>query len=92
MEAIMSNNSSTARVNVVLRTAEPADRRRLRRLAGRDTSGIPGGPLLVAEQDGVVLAAWSEAEGRAIADPFRPTGPLVELLRRAGGLSRVAGG
>lgn len=88
----MSNTSSAMRVNVVLRPAEPNDGRRLRRLAGRDTSSVPGGPLLVAEQDGVVLAAWSEAEKRAIADPFRRTSHLIELLRGAGGLSRVAGG
>lgn len=88
----MSNASHQIRMNVVLRPAEPTDGRRLRRLAGRDTASVPGGPLLVAEQDGVMLAAWSEAEGRAIADPFRRTGHLVELLRGAGGLSQVAGG
>jgi hypothetical protein len=37
--------------------------------------------VLVAELDGEIVAAVPFEGGRAIADPFRPTAELVELLR-----------
>ena len=43
--------------------------------------------MLVAEVDERIVAAVPLAGGRAIADPFRPTADIVELLagpRRAG--------
>ncbi len=41
---------------------------------------MPDGGLLVGEIDGVLAAALSLASGGAIADPFRPTAALLELL------------
>ena len=46
--------------------------------------------MLLAEQDGVVVAAL--AGERVIADPFRPTADVVALLRLHAGRSRHAQG
>ena len=48
------------------------------------------GEVLLAEQDGVVVAAL--AGERVIADPFRPTADVVALLRLHAGRSRHAQG
>ncbi|WP_320671934.1 hypothetical protein [Patulibacter defluvii] len=66
---------------VVLRRDRPGDVDALQRLAERDARWPPPGPLLVAEREGRIEAALSLTSGEAIADPFQPTGPLVELLR-----------
>ncbi|MBV9464847.1 MAG: hypothetical protein JO169_01910, partial [Solirubrobacterales bacterium] len=42
---------------------------------------MPAQPALVAEIDGELCAALSLADGRVVADPFRPSGALLELLR-----------
>jgi len=57
------------------------------RLAGLDGHPLPAGPHLVAEVDGSPVAALSLPTGTAVADPFRRSAGLVELLRvRAGQL------
>ena len=66
---------------VTIRPGTDADEPRLRRLAALDDANIPSWPTLVAEEDGQLLAAISQADGRAVADPFRPTSDLVALLR-----------
>ena len=68
---------------LVIRPAYPDDATTLARLAALDSRRpLPtGGPVLVAERDGQILAALSTADGRAIADPFSPTADLVALLR-----------
>jgi hypothetical protein len=65
---------------LVIRHAEPADLDRLRYLAALDSARALLGDVLVAEADGVISAAYSVDERRAIADPFVPTAALVELL------------
>ena len=78
--------------DIVIRPASAADAAALRRLAALDGAPAPqaGPDALVAEQDGRLVAA--HADGRAIADPFRPTAPIVELLRlRASQLAAAAG-
>ena len=52
----------------------------LTRLAQLDGAPRPAGAMLVAELDGEIVAAVPFDGGRAIADPFRPTAALVELL------------
>jgi hypothetical protein len=70
---------------LVIRLAEPADLDRLRYLAALDSARALMGDVLVAEADGVISAAYSVDERRAIADPFVHTAELVELLElRAG--------
>ena len=66
---------------VVIRVATPADRDELHRLAALDSARPLRGTMLVAQSDGVIRAAYSVEERRAIADPFRATANLVELLK-----------
>jgi hypothetical protein len=65
---------------VVIRVATPADRDELAGLAALDSARALPGTVLVAQSDGRIRAAYSVEEGRAIADPFRPTAGLVALL------------
>jgi hypothetical protein len=64
---------------VVIRAARGSDGVALENLARVDSQRPLTGDVLVAEQDGVVVAAI--AGDRAIADPFRLTADLVALLR-----------
>jgi hypothetical protein len=66
---------------VVIRVATPADRDELAGLAALDSARALRGTVLVAQSDGRIRAAYAIEEGRAIADPFRPTAGLVELLK-----------
>jgi hypothetical protein len=66
---------------VTLRFAYPDDVESLNRLAVIDSAELPSLPVLLAEVDGELWAALSLADGSAVADPFRPTAPVVELLR-----------
>ena len=65
---------------VSIREATLADSAAVDALATLDSSRRPLGRLLVAEVDGEIVAALSIDGMRAIADPFRPTAELVELL------------
>ncbi|MGH2712739.1 MAG: hypothetical protein ACRDM7_02420 [Thermoleophilaceae bacterium] len=78
---------------VALRLAAPSDDPALRRLAELDSRRLPPGPHLIAVREGRVDAALSLATGEVVADPFRQTVELVELLRchagaRTGDLGR----
>jgi hypothetical protein len=75
---------------VTLRLAAAADRAALDRLAQRDCRLLPPGPHLVAERQGRIEAAVSLASGELVADPFRRTAELCELLRCHAGDLRVA--
>src|SRR3954451_16719660 len=76
---------------MIIRRAAPADDTALRRLAVLDSQPRPRGDMLVAEVDGQIHAAVSLADGRAVADPFRPTAAYVELLQvRAAQLAEQA--
>ena len=74
---------------VVLRRAQRQDANALDRLAALDGVRRPAGELMLAEVDGDILAAVPVEGGPAIADPFRPTADLVDLLRARTG--RLAG-
>ena len=77
--------------SISIRRATAADATAVRRLAALDSAPTPGGELLIAEVEGEPRAALSLDTGVAIADPFRPTAELVELLRlRAMGLRAAA--
>lgn len=69
---------------LTVRLAEAPDRPALERLAGRDSSSVPTGEVLLAAVDGEVRAAISVDGATVVADPFRPTAELVELLRLRG--------
>ena len=67
--------------DISIRLAAAADMPALRRIAERDSRLLPQGDLLVAEAHGEVQAALSLQTGEAVADPFRPTAALVDLLK-----------
>jgi hypothetical protein len=66
---------------MTIRTAEAADQPSLRDLASLDSARPLSGTALVAEVDGAPIAALEMKSGRAVADPFRPTARVLELLR-----------
>jgi len=78
----MTSLSPPHLAGVTLRAAHPDDAPDVARLAALDSRRLPAGPLLLAEESGVLRAALAVASGEAIADPFAPTEHLLALLRR----------
>jgi hypothetical protein len=66
---------------LTIRRAHPSDKGALVRLAALDSASPPAGDALLAEVGGELWAAVELSSGAAIADPFRPSGELVDLLR-----------
>lgn len=66
---------------ITIREAEQADLPALRRLAQRDSARPIERPAIVAVVDGEPRAALSMRNGSVIADPFRSTAEVVEMLR-----------
>ncbi len=66
---------------IAIRRAGEHDRDAVRRLAALDSTREPRGDVLIAEVDGEPWAALSVSDGHAAADPFRPSGPVLDLLR-----------
>jgi hypothetical protein len=66
--------------SITIRYATAADRVALERLAVLDSAPALAGDVLLAEVDDEAVAAIELAGGATIADPFRPTAELVELL------------
>jgi hypothetical protein len=67
--------------DVRIRRAGVADSDSLVRLAGLDSKRLPTGNFLIAEVDGEEWAAVALESGEILADPFRPTANVAELLR-----------
>jgi hypothetical protein len=80
----------SAAPTVLIRAARGSDGDALGRLAALDSARVPAGELLVAETGGSLVAAHAPATGATIADPFRRTAELVELLELRGSLLRAA--
>jgi hypothetical protein len=75
---------------ITIRRADAGDTETLRRLAGRDSRSLPADDFLIAEVGGEARAALGIRGRSVIADPFRPTAELVELLQvRAAGVRRA---
>ena len=71
---------------ITIRLAETADDAALGGLAQLDSAPVPAVPVLVAETGGDLLAAVSLHDGASVADPFRHTADVLELLHvRAAG-------
>ncbi len=66
---------------LTIRRADTSDNGALVRLAALDSASPPTGEALLAEVAGELWAAVEVDSGAAIADPFRPSGELVDLLR-----------
>jgi hypothetical protein len=75
------------RIPVTLRLAAPDDTPELYRLGELDSRPLPPGPHLIAEREGRIDAALSLSTGESIADPFRRTAELRELLLAHAGRS-----
>jgi hypothetical protein len=67
-------------VPITIRPARAADAPALASLAKCDSAEVPLAPVLLAEASGELRAAVSLYDGAAIADPFRHTLWMVELL------------
>jgi hypothetical protein len=67
--------------SVAIREATDADRPALERIAARDSASPPAGEVLIAETGGELRAALELGSDRVVADPFRHTAELVDLLR-----------
>lgn len=67
--------------NLTIRRAVATDAFAIRRLAALDSAAPPTGDVLLAEMGDELWAAVSVETGAAVADPFRPSGDLVDLLR-----------
>jgi hypothetical protein len=72
-----------------VRPATEADKAALRELAELDGQRSLAGPALVGEIDGRPAAAISLIDGRVIADPFRPTDVLTQILHMRYGAMRA---
>jgi hypothetical protein len=66
---------------ITIRYSTESDCDRILELAELDGHRAPAGKVLLAEVDGRLWAAVGVADGAALADPFLPTGEVVELLR-----------
>ena len=66
---------------LTIRRADAADAFALRRLAALDSAYPPTGDVLLAEMGDELWAAVSIDTGATVADPFRPSGDVAELLR-----------
>jgi len=75
------NSVGGIREEVRIRLAYPDDLTVLKRLATLDSQQPLEGAVLIAEIDGVAVAALSVGSGRVVADPFAYTPHVVDLLR-----------
>jgi len=66
---------------IAIRRATADDAAVVERLAALDSAAVPRGDILIAEVGGEPQAALELTTGATVADPFRPTAQLVELLR-----------
>jgi hypothetical protein len=64
-----------------IRQATEADAATLRHLAELDSQKPFAAPALIAESDGVAVAAISLFDERVVADPFEQTAVVAQLLR-----------
>ena len=65
---------------VLIRRAGACDEPAIARLAALDERELPRGERLIAEVEGRAVAAVEVRSGTTVADPFVPTGAVVELL------------
>jgi len=67
--------------HLTIRPALPEEARLVDRLAQLDSAPHLTGRVLLAEADGVAIAAISLDTGAVAADPFEPTAYAVRVLR-----------
>ena len=64
---------------IIIRHSGPSDLAAIHRLADLDDRAVPRGRSLLAFVDGE-LAVARASDGYSVADPFRPTAELQELV------------
>ena len=69
--------------DITIRSSRPADAPALSLLAELDSKRLPAGDMYVAEVGGQLVAAFSPETRQSIADPFRRTAGVIDLLRTA---------
>jgi hypothetical protein len=69
------------RRRIVIRRGDGDDIAALETLGQLTERAVPQFPLLLAEADGVLVAALSRLSGEVITDPFVATEDIVALLR-----------
>lgn len=79
--ALPADTSSMTSTAFSIRQATQADRADLQVLAQLDSKRLADDQYTVAEMHGSIVAAVAPATGQTIADPFRRTAELVDLLR-----------
>ncbi len=62
--------------------ARPGDTIAVGGVAAMDSSLAPGGDALVGELNGEIVAVITVRDGLVVANPFRATAAVVDLLRR----------
>jgi hypothetical protein len=67
---------------LTIRAATHADESALESLAALDSRLRPRGHVLIAEEEGVAIAAIALTSGAVVADPFNSTAHAVSLLRQ----------
>jgi len=77
----MASSPSLLNQHLLIRPARHDDAAALHRLAALDSRRAPRGEILLAEADGELQAAMATGDGHVVADPFRPTAHIVEVLR-----------
>jgi len=77
--AASARPAQPVRVAIELRLS--ACRDELERLAALSERTLKDGDWIVADVDGVPVAAVSVADGTTVYDPFRPTSQAVSLLK-----------
>ena len=65
---------------IAIYMATDRDHMEIRRLAALDSAPVPKGRVLLGVVDGMVHAAIDLDTGAVVADPFRLTADLVDLL------------
>ena len=74
---------------IAIRPAGEQDRAAVERLAALDSAVAPAGTVLLGAVDGEPWAALSVDDGHAVADPFRRSSGVVDLLRASLGSPRT---
>jgi hypothetical protein len=77
--AVSSHAPQPVRTSIQLRVS--ASNEELERLAALSERPLHDGDWIVADLDGVPVAAVSVEDGATVYDPFRPTSQAVSLLR-----------
>ena len=78
---LRSRRAAVPQQDVAIRMAGARDAAVLRELQQLDEHDLPTGRHLSAELGGVPVAAIAVADDTVVADPFIPTGAIVDLLR-----------